>query len=82
MNSLRPKPMNVQQRVNLEIEAIVVGRMVKTDYGVKGSPTFEEIEEVDVEYVVLTDGTQLPAKLFPDAFLTNALSNIDESTWE
>jgi hypothetical protein len=49
------------QNVTLEIEATLSATMVSTDYGVPGSPVWDEAEDVTVEEVVI-NGTSYDRK--------------------
>jgi len=58
-----------------EIEFTAV--MTETDYGVPGSPTFEEIEEVEIETLTI-GGTEVDVKTLPITVINIYLSLADE----
>jgi len=58
-------------------EIVFTGVMSKTDYGVPGSPVFDEVEEVEIDSLTLA-GTEIDIRTLPITVINIYLSLADE----
>ena len=58
-------------------EIVFTGVMSQTDYGVPGSPAFDEVEEVEIDSLTLA-GTEINIRTLPITVINIYLSLADE----
>ena len=74
-------------KINLEVYVRLQANMVRSDYGVPGSPVFYEAEDIDfADYTVEIEGVECELKLLPkelqDVILELAEEQSRKGDWE
>lgn len=64
-----------------QITAQFNGRAVKADYGVPGSPVWEEVEDIEIQSLEIL-GIEVNPSDLPNALQTAIIELSDDLTWE
>lgn len=64
-----------------QMTVIFSGTAVRSDYGVPGSPVWEEIEDVEIDALEIL-GVEIDHKILPPNLIQEILNLSDELEWE
>lgn len=64
-----------------ELEVTFIGKAVRTDYGVPGSPVWDEIEDIEISSLTILS-IPVDPKVLPVALQTAIIELSDDLEWE
>ena len=74
-------------KINLEVYVRLQANMVRSDYGVPGSPVFYDADDIDfADFTIEIEGVEVKIKDFPmelqDVILEEAIESSENGEWE